>query len=302
MSPEQILVADLVAVLLLLTLSGLAWRARLTHCRAFTFYLAAALLTNRLVVWLPQYFFTFFFWTIKESVQCGLTLVVALSLISRDFGRWPRARRLAWALSIAGAGVWLLWSGLDGDVASYRDFAAIVLPRLQAAAAFGFAALFTTASWYRLPLPRLHRMIVLGFGLYLVAYALILAALHWSGWSGYSFLSALEPAVYGASVGLWALGAWGPASLHDDALERLWWLLVSPAQRVYFEELEATIASRDRAIVSTVAEAQAAEEAGDLQRASRLRAALATFAERTASRRDRTLLSMRRRALSAIER
>jgi hypothetical protein len=297
--PEQVLVADLVALLLVTALVGLAWRNRLHLCRPFSLYLAVTLLTNRLVVWLPEYFFTLFFWTIKETVQALLTLFVATDLVARGFARWPRARQLATALTLAGVALWSLSSVVGVGATTYRDFASIVLPRIEAAAACGFVALFAIGAWYHLPLGRLHRTIVAGFGLYLALYAVILWSLRWTDWSGYAFLSALEPAVYGASVGIWALAAWGEESRKEAAIDHLWWLLVSPGQRHYFEDLEAMHAGREHAIEFAATEAASAEQAGDHERATRLRAAIANFAT-TPARQERMLLAMRRRALAAI--
>jgi hypothetical protein len=207
MKPEQELVANVVAVLLLATLAGLAARGRILLCRSFAAYLTLALTTNRLITWWPERFYTSGFWTLKETLYALLMPLLALELTAVALEAFPRARRagLAVLVTIAGLTVLAVAAAPGPD---YSARMGLLLARAQTGAVWGFVALLTIASWYHLPLHPTHRSIILGFALYLGFYGALLSAVGHFGWSAYRYLAALDPAAYAATVGLWMLAAW----------------------------------------------------------------------------------------------
>ena len=212
MKPEQVMVANLAAALLLATLMGLAARGRVRLCRAFAVYLALALTTNRLVTWWPERFYTRDFWTFNETLQAILIPLVALELMvvaTRGLPEaFPRARRAGVvALTLIAAATVLAMAATPA-----RDYAARmgVLAWAQAGAAWSFVAFLAIACWYRLPLHPMHRSITLGFALHLGIYGALLGALGHFGESAYRYVAALDPAAYTATVGVWMLAAWRP--------------------------------------------------------------------------------------------
>jgi hypothetical protein len=84
------------------------------------------------------------------------------------------------------------------------------------------AAVVAMAVRYRVPLHPFHRAILLGFGLYLVAYTGALTLLRELGSpAAYALFNILDPAAYAASVGVWAWAAWRPAGAPSLAVQRL---------------------------------------------------------------------------------
>jgi hypothetical protein len=147
-------------------------------------------------------------------------------------------------------------------------------------------------------------MIVAGFFLHLTAYVVLLSLVKHFGWSAYPIVAALDPAAYGASVGLWALGAWRKATAVDDLEERLWWEIVSPEKTPYYSNLQRELDNQMEALNFTLAQAVAAEKAGDEQLAAKLRQAGKVYAASIApaAGRARQGLQIRRRMLAALGR
>jgi hypothetical protein len=209
MKPEQVLVANLVAALLLATLAGLAVRGRVLLCRSFAVYVALALTTNRLVTWWPEQFYTSDFWTFKETLHAILMALVALELTVVGLEAFPRARRAGVLALMLIAGVTALAVAAE-PAPDYATRVGVLLARAQTGAVWGFVAVLAIASWYRLPLHPMHRSITLGFALNLGVYGVLLSAVGHFGWSAYRYVAALDPAAYAATVGLWMLAAWRP--------------------------------------------------------------------------------------------
>jgi hypothetical protein len=147
-------------------------------------------------------------------------------------------------------------------------------------------------------------MIVAGFFLHLTAYVLLLTLIKHLGWTAYPFLAALDPAAFGASVGLWALGAWRKTTVVDELEERLWWEIVSPDKGPYYANIQRELDSQLDALNFTLAQALAAEKAGDPTLAQKLREAGKVYAAAIApaAGRARQGLEVRRRMLAALKR
>lgn len=209
MNQGSLLVANLVAVLLLVTLLGVLARGHASRCWSFTAYLAFAFISNRLICWWPERFFRLWFATLKELVFAGLVVLVALELAWIALARFPRARRRATSVILVAAGVTAVLvsatpsSGLEERVGRTGAIA-------NTGALLVLVVLLLVAHWYHLPLGRWHRAIAEGFILYCGAYGALLGAVGLGGLNVYRYLVALDPAAYAATVGLWLLAAWRP--------------------------------------------------------------------------------------------
>ena len=207
MTPDQVFVANLVAVLLVAVLLGLAVRQRALLCWSFVAYLVMAVVTNRLIVWWPERFYTLRFWVVKESLYAALMALIAFELAWVALEAFPRARRLSLLAVAVVAGVTLVVASAarSGDQAArVGEFMAAA----QTGAVWTFVVLLAVASWYRLPLHAWHRSIALGFALYGGVYGALLATVGHFGWSAHRYVAPLEPAAYAATIGLWVLAAW----------------------------------------------------------------------------------------------
>ena len=210
MNTEDLLLAHLVAGLLALTLAGLVARHRTGLCKSFAVYLAFALVTNQLMAWWPSVFYTRWWWVAKELVTTGLKVIIVAELAGLAFEAFPRARRIAILAIALIVALTIVSVSLDGAV--WTDFPTVrdvALARVQVGSLWSFAALVGVATWFRLPLHHFHRTILIGFTLYLGAYASVLSLMNLFGPDNtYDYLSILDPAAYAATVGLWLLGAW----------------------------------------------------------------------------------------------
>ncbi len=208
------IVADLVALLLLATLAGVLASRRAWLCRSFVAYLALALLTNRLVRWWPDRFYTTSFFSAKEALFAALSLLIAVELVRTGLAPFPRARRTAAAvvLTIAAVGaLGVLRAARADDYASRMGF---FVAGAQLSSLLALVALLGVAQWYRLPLRPWHRSIMIGFVLYRGVYGLLLATLAEFGGPVHACVAALDRAAYAATVGVWLAAAWRP-EWHD---------------------------------------------------------------------------------------
>jgi len=301
--PEQVLIANVVAVLLTATLVGIGVRRRAAECSSFTLYLVVVLVTNRLITWWPGTFFTWHFWVLKEVVLQVLILAVAIDLAGVALRPFPQARR--WTLvGLITLALGTFVTAAVTEPADYFHALAVLVPRLSGGAALGFGLLAFVTLWSWLPVRPFHRMIVAGFFLHLTAYVVLLTLVRHLGWSAYPLVAALDPAAYAASVGLWALGAWRKATAVDELEERLWWEIVSPEKIPYYSNLQRELDSQLEALNFTLAQAAAAQKAGDEELAAKLRQAGKVYAASIApaAGRARHGLQIRRRMLAALGR
>lgn len=208
MTPEQAAVADLAALLVAAVLVGAAASGRLWLCRSFGFYLVYTLATNRLVSWWPEHFFTWRFWTMKETLQAVLVVAVAVELARAAFAPFPRARRLAVVGVLSVATLAWLGAGAAAAVAGGGTPPAASVARAVLGAVWAMAVVVAVAYRYRLPLSPWHRLLALGFTLYYGLYALLLGALEQFGSPAHRYAAALDPAAYAATAGLWLSGCW----------------------------------------------------------------------------------------------
>jgi hypothetical protein len=224
MRPEQVLVADAVALLLLLTLAAVTMTGKARLCHSYVVYLVAALATNRLVTWWPERFFTQGFWRWKELAFAVLVVAVAAELVVVGLAGFARARQRAVAsLAALGLGLVYVVGTAVVEASDYRDWMGGVVATARTGTAWSLVILLTVVSWYRLPMRPWHRMIAIGFILHGGVYSILLGAVGRFGWAAYPYLEALDPTAYAATVGLWAYAAWQVewGDLPLEAQERL---------------------------------------------------------------------------------
>ena len=211
MNPSQILIANLVAVLLATAVLGLAWSGRASLCRSFTVFVGASLVTNRLVVWWPATFFTYGAWAWKEAGYVVLQLAIALELAVIGLAPFPRARRLT-LLAVTAVTTVTAVCAVTLPLPENTTQISVVLARAHTATLWAFAALAFVVAWFHLPLDPFHRVILLGFVLDLSLYGALLSVAGWAGHgtAAYRHLQALDPVLFAATVGLWAIAAWHP--------------------------------------------------------------------------------------------
>ena len=223
MRPDQMLVSHLAAALLALTVAGVLVRGRGRLCWSFLVYLSALLVGNRLTTWWPELFYTHDAWNIKSFAYAALLWAVAFEMALLTFVMAPRARRRA--LRVMGfVTVFAAVAAVVPSVeATYLTVLGVLAPRGETAALWLFLVVFGLAAWHRLPLHPYHRAIVLGSTLYLTFDVVILVVLgaRASSQVAYSYLAALEPLAFAATVAFWAWAAWRPLEVQRGVLSRL---------------------------------------------------------------------------------
>lgn len=211
MTEEQVRFANLVAALMAIALSGLIARRRAHLWWSFAALLVVALAGNLLTTTWPRYFFRWSFWATKETVYSGLFLAMAFELAFKLFSRRlarARLQALTVVCMVSLLTACLVVIGADG---SARSALGSVLPALRSGAAWLMALLLCLAVYYQLPLHRFHKMVLVGTALH---HCVFVSLVGLQGIAGQAEMlgvfNALEPAVFGATVGLWAYAAWRP--------------------------------------------------------------------------------------------
>ncbi len=210
MTPAQIRLSNLVALMLVLAIAGLIARGRVRHFWSFAALLGASLTGNLLPTLWPERFYRWDFWAAKQVVYSGLYLSMALELCLKVFSpRLPRARLralvIASAASVATAGLVAVFA--DG---SPRNALVAVLPVLRAGAAWLMALLLALAVFYHLPVGQFHKVILVGTAMYHCAFVGLAGLVGSVGWQMREIFNALDPVCYATTLGLWTLAAWRP--------------------------------------------------------------------------------------------
>jgi len=211
----QLLIAHAVKVLVLLTLAGILVRHRARLCWSFTAYLGAILVCNSLASFWPERFVTDSFWTLKQALYDVLKMVIAVELTYRAFRAFPgaqaMARRVLFALLVLTSAVLV---GLPRDP-SYPSGFLEWEPRVLLGTIWLLNGVALLVIWYRVPLHRYHKAILLGFVPYLLVFVALLRMLRHYGWDILPLIQSAEPAAYLLLVGWWAYVAWEPEAAPD---------------------------------------------------------------------------------------
>lgn len=193
--------------LLLLTLSGLVVRGRWSQWYAFTLYLPVVSGFSLAYVVLPG-LWTWEVWFVQENVLNALRFAVALELAARTFRAFPGARStlrpiLLLVLIVTFAMIAAFpWSAVD-----YLSFLEELQPRLLNGAVWLFTAIAALILWYRLPVARLHKSVLLAYVPYLLFELFFLRVFVARSWQ-VPALGYMNQAAYLLLVAYWARVAW----------------------------------------------------------------------------------------------
>ncbi len=215
MTSSQLLIAHAVKILVLLTLAGILARHRARLCWSFTAYLSVILACNSLVSFWPDRFVTDSFWTVKQALYDLLKMAIAVELTYRAFRVFPgaqvTARHVLFAVLVLTSAALV---GLPRDP-SYSSGFLEWEPRVLMGTIWLLNGLALLVVWYRVPLHRYHKAILLGFVPYLLVFVALLRMLRHYGWEILPLVQSAEPAAYMLLVAWWAYAAWEPETVTD---------------------------------------------------------------------------------------
>jgi hypothetical protein len=208
-------IADLTAILLFVSICGLLVRQRAHLSWAFFAYLIAVLLGNRLVTWWPDRFWNYGFYRGKEATYASLTVLAAFEIALLTFSMFPVARRRALGTMLAALVFSLVAADLQltGTAFAWMESLGLLTPGGQAGRLWLFVIPTLFAVYYRVPLHPFHRSVLVGFALYLAGYCCLLgfvemhSATRPAYLAAHSYLRALDPIAFAASVGVWTWAA-----------------------------------------------------------------------------------------------
>lgn len=201
--------------MLLGLLAGLFWRCRVRYCYSFALYIGAqisVLVVNAL--W-PQVFRTWEVWAAKETAYALIRLLVLEELTGLIFRALPRARGRARVLLLVTGVILAAALCWPYDVTTVFAFAKDIVSRFSYVTACGLMSLLALVTWYRLPLHRLHKMILHGMLWLLLAHFAAVYAAHWSalGSRGAGVSYHLAQILI---LAIWLHAAWAPEPHWDS--------------------------------------------------------------------------------------
>jgi hypothetical protein len=212
------LLANLLVVSLVV---GLFVRRRHRSSWFFTTYLLTVVAAESALSLWPAYFYTRRFWVARELVHELLKLGIAVELSVKTFGAFPGARATAQrttflVLMITFAAVVSAPVGTP----DYRELAAALLPRVINGTVWLFTAIGGLILWYRLPVDRFHKAILIGFVPYLLIFTFAMHALATFGWQHREYMSYAHTVAYVVLLSYWNYEAWQQESVPPGRLTR----------------------------------------------------------------------------------
>src|SRR5262245_25236158 len=157
MTTSQVLIANSVRLLLLLTVAGILVRRRANLCWTFTTYLMVILLCNLLQGLWPATFFTTWFWILKQGLYDALKMGIAAELAFRVFqafaGAQANARRVIFA-SLGVTALFLVGVPHIAGPGSPSAYGAAMMewePRVLTGTIWLLNGLALLVIWYRVP-------------------------------------------------------------------------------------------------------------------------------------------------------
>lgn len=210
MSGHELFIAHLVKVLLLAIVAGLVVRGRHRQCWSFLAYALVVLVCNSLVSFWPEQFLQKWFWILQQGSYDIAKLAIALELAWRVSQRFPGAAARGRLLLLAIVVLTILSILRLPLQAPFRALLTDWHPRVLAGTIWLFTGTALLMVWYRLPLPRFPRMLLLGFSAYLLVFSTLLSILGRVGPSLRTQISAFDGWAYTVLVAWWAYEAWRP--------------------------------------------------------------------------------------------
>lgn len=214
MTPLQLVIGYAGVALAGTTVAGLLLRDRARICRAFTVYLSCMVVADLLVLGAPGRFWTWEFWLFKQTVFDLLEVATVVELGYWIFLGFPGAARSARGvvlLLLVGTLVAVLMLPSETAAADQSDLLLGSLRlRLEVGIAWVFVAIGALVRWYDIPLPSIHRSIILGFVIHLFVFSTLLETIAAHGYAWAGPLETLAPAALTAVCAWWAWTAWQP--------------------------------------------------------------------------------------------
>jgi hypothetical protein len=213
MNSDQLLIAHAVKFATFLALAGIIGRRRYTTCFLFPVYLLAILVGNALPSFWPETFYTQWFWILKQGVYDLLKLGVGLELAFRIFRTFPGTHRralMACATVLGITTVGIITSNIPIQ-ASQKILLTEWYPRVAAGTIWLLTAIVGLVVWYRLPVERFHRAILLGFSSFLLVTTTLVNILgRWGYDQLVTLLGSVATLAYLAVMAWWAWAALTP--------------------------------------------------------------------------------------------
>ena len=193
-----------------LALAGLFLRGHVRICRCFAAYLASMVVLSSLTALWPAIFWTWPAYLFRQGFYDVLKIGTALELGYWAFLGFPGAAQTARVivlLFLVATLAAILALPNQAEASGY--LLADVRTRLEVGTAWIFTALAALVRWYRVPLNRLHRTLIVSFTAYLLVFG---TAMKLAGdLPVMRGLAAVESLAYTAVCFWWAWEAWRPA-------------------------------------------------------------------------------------------
>jgi hypothetical protein len=172
MTPLQAILGHLVILLLWVVLAGIVRRRRYREWIFFPVFVFSVAAWGVLQAFWPEQLYVPEVYMAKEAVQHVFRLVMAVELGIRTFRAFPGAmatlKRVVFILIVVTIAMVLLEAP---SALHYTTFIGQFQPRMLAAAIWLFTAIAVLILWYRLPVSRFQKAIVLSYVLYLPIFA-----------------------------------------------------------------------------------------------------------------------------------
>lgn len=211
MTSLQAILGHLVTILLWVVLGGIIHRRRYREWMFFPIFILSVAVWSVLTALWPEYVRVPELWMFKEGLYNILRLAMAVELGVRTFRAFPGAmatlKRVLFVLLLITVMVALATAP---KAFNYKTFVGEFQPRVVAAAIWLFTGIAVLILWYRLPVSRFQKHIVLSYVLFLPIFATYMNL--WGNLGGQRSLAFgyVYQLSYLTLVSFWAYVCWRP--------------------------------------------------------------------------------------------
>jgi hypothetical protein len=195
--------------LLWVVLAGVIRRQRYREWVFFPIFVFSVAAWGTLVAFWHERFHVEEAWMWKEGLHHVFRLAMALELAVRTFRAFPGAmatlKRVLFVVLVITIAIVL---SAAPAVFKYESFIGQFQPRILNAAVWLFTGIAALILWYRLPVSRFKKAIVLSYVPYLLVFTVYMNLLGDIGWKKSEFYGHLHQIVYLALLSYWAYAAW----------------------------------------------------------------------------------------------
>jgi len=209
--------AQVVLALVLFAVQGalLLGLVRRRHYRTDPFFVLYAVLVTlsnaALSIW-----YVWEVWIVHQAVTAGTRFGVALGLVYSIFRNFPAAAATARRMLLLTLMVTLAAAlSLLGVENAYADGGALLVARIANVTVWLFTALAALVLWYRLPLSRLQKAILLGYAPYLLVFTVAMNVLSSIGWHKRVWVGYVDTSCFGLLLLYWSVAAWRPVTVEE---------------------------------------------------------------------------------------